>query len=342
MTRHVTLDCAVLQPPRPEGELIEIVPGILWLRMPLPMALNHINLYLVRNDEGWMIVDTGLDTTETRNLWDSILAGLDAPVNALLCTHNHNDHCGLAGWLTGKLHVPFYMSRASFLSLRGWNRAPDNIPWEHLAYYHRLGMDEATVENIFAKLRNMLFLHAPPAAYQRLTEGKVVRIGADRWRVILGDGHAPEHASLYCEERGILLCGDQLLGRITPNVTVYPMEPEENPLKCWLHSLQRFEDLPADTLVLPAHEMPFKEPARRARELREHHWRMLERTRGLCETGGPQSATALMKELFPRRKGPVDDLLAVGETMAHLVYLVEAGQLRRTPDAGGVELFHLP
>jgi len=315
--------------PACNGELVEVVPGcIRWLRMPLPMALNHINLYLVRDGAGWRMIDTGFDTATTRELWERILPGLGAPITGIVCTHHHGDHCGLAGWLTEKLRVPLYMSRAEYFAMRLVHDTSLDS-WEDRTYFRRAGLSEEQVAELAEALRRF-DVHSPPArAYQRLREGETLVIGDYQWQMRGGEGHSPEHIALYCGELGVLLSGDQLLGRISPNVGVLPFEPEANPLKDWFVSLERIGELPEETLVLPSHDLPFYGLRTRAGELQHHHLAVLERVLALCAER-PDSVYGLSRRLFPGRPGAMDNILAIGETMAHLAYLLKQRRVQRS------------
>jgi glyoxylase-like metal-dependent hydrolase (beta-lactamase superfamily II) len=317
------------------GELVDVVPdSIRWLRMPLPMALNHINLYLVRDGDGWRMIDTGFDTIATRSLWEKILPELDGPITGIVCTHHHGDHCGLAGWLTEKLRVPLHMSRAEYFAMRLVHDDIGLDSWEDRTYFRRAGLSETQVDELAQALR-VFDVSSPPArAYRRLRDGETLFIGGRQWELRGGEGHSPEHISLYCSELGVLLSGDQLLGRISPNVGVLPFEPEANPLEDWLVSLDRIGQLPDDTLVLPSHELPFRGLRTRASQLQQHHMGVLRRVLELC-SARPDTVYGLSRRLFADRHGALDSILAIGETMAHLAYLLRQRRAQRTLTAHG-------
>ena len=322
--------------PLPNGELKDVAPGIKWLRMPMPFRLDHINIYLVRTARGWMIVDTGLNTDTTKALWQQILAALPAeePITAVLCTHSHTDHAGALGWLIDKLRVPLYMSLGDYFSLRA--AAADNAydSWQYKEFYRHLGLPGDHIETLIAAFSDMRLYAPPPMAYHRLREGADLLVGDISWRIIVGEGHAPEHVSLYSEQLKVLICGDQLLPRISANISVNAIEPDANPLQLWLESLQRVGKLPADTLVLPSHNLPYYGLDTRGVELRVHHEKQLENLLRLCaEHAG--SVYELMQQMFPRRHGPLDDFLAVSECLAHLTYLVRQGSVERVLRADG-------
>jgi glyoxylase-like metal-dependent hydrolase (beta-lactamase superfamily II) len=327
--------------PACNGELVEVVPGrIKWLRMPLPMALDHINLYLVRDGAGWRLVDTGFDSTATRGLWERILPALGAPVTGIVCTHHHVDHCGLAGWLTEKLRVPLHMSRAEYFAMR-LVHDPSLESWEDRTYFRRAGLADGEIEELSKALRLFARESAPARAYQRLRDGEALLIGGEPWQLRGGEGHSPEHISLYSAGLGVLLSGDQLLGRISPNVGVLPFEPEANPLKDWLISLRRIGELPEETLVLPAHDLPFYGLRTRADELQRHHLGVLERVLALCAER-PDSIVGLSRRLFSARRSALDGILAIGETMAHLAYLLAEGRVQRSLTASDSYEYRVP
>jgi glyoxylase-like metal-dependent hydrolase (beta-lactamase superfamily II) len=321
--------------PLAKGEPVDIVPGqIKWLRMPLPIALDHINLYLVRDGAGWRLIDTGMDTAATRQLWEALLPALDGPLTGIVCTHHHGDHCGLAGWLTERLRVPLHMSRAEYFAMRLFNESFSFDSWEYREFFTRVGLSREHMEGIIASIR-MFQGNSPVArAYQRLRDGETLTIGEHAWEVRGGEGHSPEHASLYCRDLGVLLSGDQLLARISPNVGVMPFEPQANPLAEWFQSLERIGRLPEETLVLPAHELPFYGLATRAGELAAHHRATLDRLHAFCEAT-PGSVHELSGRLFPGRRGTMDEILAISETLAHLAYLLAQGRVARHLDADG-------
>lgn len=328
--------------PAPDGSVMCVAPGILWARMPMPMALDHINVYLLRDDRGWTIVDTGLNTERCRELWEQIvlehLGGL--PVTALVCTHMHYDHAGLARWLCERFDIPLYMTHGEYFMMCALDHPPpDPLPPVQQVFYARSGMPDERVQRMMTAMRRDPFMPPHPQSFTRLRGGDEIGIGARRWRIIIGEGHSPEHACLYCADERILLAGDQLLPRISSNVLVTPIEPEANPLQLWLDSLLRLDHLAPDTLVLPSHERVFRGLHARTVELREHHEQQFRVLRAHIAEHGPCTAFEAMLRLFPRLRHPMGDMLALGETIAHLSWLRYAGELRRVLDEDGVYRF---
>lgn len=331
-------------PPLPEAEVVTIAPGVLWARMPMPMQLDHINVYLLRDDDGWFIVDTGLNLERGRELWETVVArhfdGL--PLKGLICTHFHYDHAGLAYWLTERFGVPLYMTHGEFYTMRALGGPPPDPLPEALREFHRqAGMSDERVDKIFAALRRDPFMPPQPQAFRRLREGQELEIGGRKWRIVIGEGHSPEHACLYCAEDRILIAGDQLLPRITSNVLVSSIEPEANPLQLWLDSLDRLATLAPDTLVLPSHERVFRGLHARVEELRAHHHTQFALAETFVASAGSCTAFEAMGTLFPRLRSPIDEMMALGETLAHLSWLRYAGRLRRVLDEDGVFRFSL-
>lgn len=330
--------------PRPDGEAVPIAEGVLWLRMPMPMQLDHINVYLLRDDDGWFIVDTGLNTGATRKLWEQVVErhceGL--PVKGVICTHFHYDHAGLSAWFAERFDTPLYMTHGEYFTMRTLaGPPPEPLPPTLLQFYLRAGMSEERVEEMFSSLRRDPFMPPQPRAFRRLREAQVLRIGGRDWRIVIGEGHSPEHACLYCESDQILIAGDQLLPRITSNVLVTDIEPEANPLKLWLDSLGRLALLAPGTLVLPSHERVFRGLHRRVEELYAHHDLQFEIIRSFLTEAGAATAFETKARQFPKTLSAVEDMMALGETIAHLSFLRYTGDVRRVLDDDGKYRFNL-
>ncbi len=330
------------QPPL-VGTTVTVAPGIKWLRMSLPMKLDHINLYLLDAGDGWWIIDTGMKIGETRDHWETIFENeLEGkPVLAVLCTHMHPDHCGQAGWLCDKWRVPLYMTRTEYLYARTLSKlGAEDIAWTHVDFYRRAGIHDYSLEKAREQQHGFGSVVEPlPRAYRRLADGDFVTVGNLRWRVLTGQGHSPEHACLYNESLNVLLAGDQVIPRITSNVSVMAMEPEANPLRLWMDSHRKFLDqLPADTLVLPAHNTPFYGLHHRLRALLTHHEDHLLALEEACVE--PKTALELLPVLFKRKLDQSQQGLALGECIAHLHLLMYRGQMLRDLDDDGCYRYH--
>jgi glyoxylase-like metal-dependent hydrolase (beta-lactamase superfamily II) len=264
------------------------------------------------------------------------------PLKGLICTHFHYDHAGLSAWLTERFDVPLYMTHGEYFTMRTLaGPPPEPLPDSLLKFYLRAGMPRDRVEEMFAKLRRDPFMPPHPRAFNRLREGQVLSIGGRDWRVVVGEGHSPEHACLYCETDRLLVAGDQLLPRITSNVLVSDIEPEANPLKLWLDSLDRLAELAPDTLVLPSHERVFRGLLPRVAELHAHHVLQFDIVRDHLRETGSATAFETKTKLFPRLLSAVEDMMALGETIAHLSCLRYAGEVRRVLDDDGLYRFSL-
>jgi len=323
------------------GSLRQVAPGVQWLRMPLPMALDHINLYLLEDTDGWWIVDTGIGIGPTQQYWEQIFTSAlgDKPVKAVLSTHFHPDHIGLAGWLCERWQVPFYMTRTEYLSGLSFSRVQrEHFSWTSSQYFQRAGYSPDQIEDAQRRFNGFgEYIKPMPTSYRRLIDGTVLTINGHRWRVVVGRGHCPEHACLYSEAHNILISGDQVIPRITSNVSVMAEEPEANPLKDWFASHEHFlETLPADALVLPAHNAPFTGLHARLRHLIEHHEEHLLALEEACaEAAAAPTAMELLPVLFKRPLDVHSVALALGECIAHLNYLHQRGQLARDLNAAG-------
>jgi len=331
---------------RPEaGQSIELFPGIRWLRMPLPFMLGHINLWLLEDGDGWTVVDTGLFTETTRQHWAQVFKQqLDGkPVKRVLVTHLHPDHVGCAGWICEQFDAPLWMSREEYLLCRILTADTGKpAPKAGIDFYSQAGFPETALERYEKTFGRFGTVVAPlPQSYHRLVEGSEFPIGAYQWRVIVGTGHSVEHACLFCEELNLLISGDQILPTISSNVSVYPTEPEANPLDDWLSSLRKLtEILPGDVLVLPAHGKPFRGAKIRLMELINEHLDGLDKLRALCRD--PTRAIDTFAVLFNSSINENNLIMATGESIAHLNYLLHAREIRRTQDAGGTLWYQIP
>ena len=330
-----------LAPPAADGSVVQVAEGLLWARMPMPMGLDHINVYLIRDGDGWLAVDTGLSLPHTRELWERLVSQAlqGARLSGLLCTHFHYDHAGLAAWMQERFDIPLWMTLGEFHTLRTlWAPAPPQIPPHQKRYYQCAGESEERAQHHFDTLRQDRFAAKPPATFCRLRHGETFMLDGRPWQVLVGEGHSPEHACLWDAQRRILIAGDQLLPRISSNLMVSSTEPEANPLARWFESLDRLDALPEDTLVLPSHDEVFRGVHRRTRMLRWHHRRTLDRLGERLMQGrqeGGCTAAQAMAALYPRLRGPMDEILALGETLAHLNWLLRQGYIARSVDAQG-------
>lgn len=329
--KRETLEHPFPAPPLP-GTTTLVAPGVRWLRMPLPFALDHINLWLLEDDGGWTIVDSGFGRgEETKTLWDQVLAAtLDGrPVKRVIVTHFHPDHMGLAGWLCERFGVELWMSQAEWLTAQlvrqGW--AGGDIA-KRVQHYRRNGLGADQLE-AFMKRGNPYAQNVTPVpvTYRRIMVGDEIAIGDHGWRVIVGQGHAPEHVCLYSPALDVLISGDQVLPKITTNVSVWPDQPDGNPLKLYLDSLAYFQPLPESALVLPSHGLPFYGLHLRLKYLADHHVERLARAAEACAE--PRTAAEIIPVLFRRQLDLHQLSFALGEALAHLHYLVGVGQLRR-------------
>jgi len=324
------------------GETADILPGLKWLRLPLPFMLGHINVWLLRDGDGWAIVDTGIHTGPTRGAWEKVFSAQlgHAPVSRVLVTHLHPDHAGCAGWLCETHGVELYMTSEEYLLCRILvSDTGRPAPAEGQRFYRAAGFNEQQMTRYvemfgaFGKVVAQL-----PQSYRRLREGQTLQIGQTGWQVITGRGHSPEHACLHDPSRNVLISGDQVLPTISSNVSVYPTEPAANPLADWFDSLHRLKTrLPPDVLVLPSHGRPFRGVMARLDELIEEHEHGLEKLRRLCRR--PQRAVDVFPALFKSEITDSNLMMATGEAIAHLHYLLFAGELETETDDAGVRWY---
>ncbi|MBT1076486.1 MBL fold metallo-hydrolase [Geobacter grbiciae] len=326
-------------PPHSDGELVEIGPDVRWLRMPMPYALDHVNIYLVRVAGGWLIVDTGLDSPEARGIWEEVFSGPLAgeKVVGVYCTHYHVDHLGLAGYLTERWRVPLFMTYEEYYTLRGWPDLPQEVPWQHAEFFQRAGFPQELLPQTLVMFDFAREISPMPLSFVRLQDRSHLPLD-EEWQVIVGRGHSPEHALLLSKARKILISGDQLLPSISTNVSVSVMNPEDDPLSHWLASLDRLATIPDDVLVLPGHGLPFRGARKRVAELRGHHRRRFQVIVDAC-AGSELSAYELVKVLYPFALGDFDLQLALGECLSHVRYLACRGRLEARLDGEGINRY---
>jgi glyoxylase-like metal-dependent hydrolase (beta-lactamase superfamily II) len=323
------------------GPKIEMSPGLFGMRLPLPFALDHVNVWLLRDDDGWTLIDTGIANDDTKAFWSHFISGsLDGrPIKRLIATHFHPDHMGLAGWLCEQTGAEFLATRTEWLTARALaHDQSDAFVEAGRRFDHRAGLDSELVA-ARAKRGNLYRTRAlaPPSTYARVEEGDVIPIDGESWRVLIGRGHAPEMIGLYNPEREILIAADQILQKISPNISVWPTEPNGDPLADYMQSLRPFRDLPETTLVLPSHGQPFYGLQARIDQLIDHHRDRLDRA--VSASGDGRTAAEIMPALFDRELDAHQLGFALGEAIAHLNHLVANGRLVRTTDTEGIDRY---
>lgn len=325
--------------PPPHGEAVAVAPGVLWMRLPLPMRLDHVNAFALEDDDGWTIVDTGFDNDETRAIWAGLMAGPmgGKPVRRVLVTHYHPDHIGLAGWFQTTRGAELWTTRTSWLFARmlTLDEQPRPSP-EVVAFWRASGMDPALLaRRATERPFNFADMVAPlPSGYRRLREGQEIRLGGRAWTVRMGHGHAPEHATLWSLDDALVIGGDQLLPGISPNLAVHANEPEADPVADWLESCERLAGFARpDQLILPGHKLPFTGLPFRLEQMAQNHRSALDRLE--AHLAEPRRGGECFAPLFKREIGPGDYGLALGETVAHLNHLHQTGRARRHMDEDG-------
>jgi len=308
--------------------------------MPLPFQLDHINLWLLRDGKGWVIIDTGFPGDEVRGLWEQVLGGLDGPVTKLIVTHFHPDHLGLATWLMERTGAPLYMTTGEFLTAHAvWHEVGGHGAPFMVGQFRMHGLEDEYLAK-FEK-RGSGYRQAVPSLpdhYHRLMDGDALEVDGHRWEIKIGFGHGPEHAALYCRELDVVISGDMLLPKISTNISVFAATPDADALGWYLGSLAEMgREIPGRTLVLPSHGLPFKGVQARVEDLRAHHDERLHALEEKCEA--PQSAAGVLATLFPRALDTHQMMFAMGEAIAHLNHLEKAGRLSRSFDPDGVIRF---
>lgn len=316
------------------GHSLPVAPGVDWVRMSLPFVLDHVNVWLLEDGDGCTLVDTGIALDSVKTCWETLLANRQP--RRLVVTHFHPDHLGLASWLMQRHDLPLTMTLGEYLTAHAARREFGGVGVAAmLAQFRRHGLDDTRHGALVAR-GNAYARGVPdlPDSFNRIKDGEHLSIGGRDWRVMTGYGHSPEHASLYCEELRVLISGDMLLPRISTNVSVFANLPDADPLQDFLDSLQRLTVLPEDTLVLPSHGRPFKGLHQRVTQLAAHHAERCATLLASCSA--PKSACELLETLFPRELDTHQVQFAMGEAIAHLNHLEQAGSLKRVEGGDGI------
>jgi len=320
----------------PEGnKVVKVADGIVWARIPLPWSLNHINVYLLDEGDSWTLIDTGSQGDRGRETWEQLEAAvLDGkPIKHVVATHMHPDHLGLAGWIAKRHGASFSITQGEYLLAQHlWMSGSKGFPEEELEFLFKAGVARSFEE----KIRSAGFgnfkrgVHELPYSFNRLEDGSIITLGRRQWRVVVGRGHSPEHACLICLDEPLFISGDQILPRITSNVSVYAREPMSNPLAHWLSSLDRMRGIEGDPMVLPSHGKVFKGICNRLDSLILSHDRKLRQLHDWCAE--PRTPVETFPAMFSRKITGFDFFMALGEAIAHLHLLESIGFLARDFD----------
>jgi glyoxylase-like metal-dependent hydrolase (beta-lactamase superfamily II) len=319
------------QHPGPE-EVVEVRPGVLWVRLKLPFRLNHVNIYLLADGEGYAMIDSGFGNEETIEAWTKLFDGplKGVHITRLIVTHSHPDHVGLAGWIVERFNCPLEMSQVEYLqSVYHQNRGTEERRNAQRLFFRRHGMDETLTDKLLGRGQEYLKrVSVLPASYRRISHSDEVVIGTRRFKVITGGGHALDQVMLYCADDKLFLSADQVLSKISPNVSVWAVEPDQNSLGEYLASLASLTTtLPYDVLVLPGHGVPFFGLKTRIKQLADHHE---ERCRMIAEACRkvPQTSSQLVPVVFHKHVlDPHQMGFAAGELIAHVNYMLVEGRL---------------
>ena len=318
--------------PPPLGATTEVADGILWLRLALPFRLDHVNVFLIEDGAGYAVVDTGIGDVGTRAVWEGLLDGLlkERPLTRVIATHYHPDHAGMAGWLCNRTGAPLLMSQTEYLTALTILLDPEALDAEpYRSFYRGHGLAPDIVEDMLSNgHRYLRMLTGLPRTFRRLIAGETLQIGSRNFEVLSGGGHAPEQVMLHCPADRLLLSADQVLARISPNISVQAMDPDGDPLGIFLRSLAALRDtIPTDTLVLPGHNLPFTGLHTRIGELMAHHASRCEAILAACRDRA-HSGAELVPVVFRR---PIDDPHQMGfafsEALAHANLLRREGLL---------------
>ncbi len=330
--------------PPAEGEAIQVAEGVLWMRLPLPMALDHVNVYALDDGDSWTLIDTGFSSRRTRAIWSALLDGPLAgkPVSRVIVTHHHPDHMGLAGWFQSEFGAELWTTRTAWLFARMLQLDEQAVPrQETLDFYLSAGMDKEIFEQRRSE-RPFNFadvVYPMPLGFKRIQQDDVIRVGGRNWDVHMGNGHAPEHLTLWSRDDNLVISGDQILPSISSNIGVYATEPDADPVADWLEACERLSHYAReDQLALGGHKLPFTGLPMRMKQLIDNHHGALDRLS--LHLSEPRTAGECFPPLFKRSIGPAEYGLALVEAIAHLNHLYHLGQISRSHREDGAWLWH--
>ncbi len=334
MLHHVTHDQFSFPFPEApaDGEMMEVAPGIMWLRMPLPFRLDHVNIYLLEDEDGWVVIDTGIANDACRQCWERVLSGPMAGqrISKVIVTHYHPDHIGLAGWLCERTGATLLTGQMCYLGCANISLGPGAMDNKfYRDFYLRNGATSEMAEIVSTSGHGYLRMVSPlPPTFVRLLAGESLVIGNRTFEVLAGEGHAPEQLMFHCAEDGILLCADQVIEKITPNISVWAVEPDGDPLGLYLQSLDSLiRDVDEDVLVLSGHRLPFVGLHARCRQTAEHHAERCRLIAGAMEEGA-KTVSELVPVLFHRPLDSHQLSFAFSETLAHVNYMIRRRELQ--------------
>ena len=325
------------------GSAIEVAPGVLWFRLPLPMKLDHINVYALDDGDGWTVIDSGFASRKSKGIWQQMMDGplKGKPIRRVVVTHHHPDHVGLAGWLQSDFGAELVTTRTAWLFARMLTLDVQDMPvTETLAFWRSAGMDKAVFDQRASERPfNFGDIVAPmPLGYTRIRQGDVIQMGGRTWDIHIGNGHAPEHATFWSRDDNLVISGDQILPSISPNIGVYATEPMADPIGDWLEACERLAPLAReDHLVLGGHKLPFTGLPLRMQQLIDNHHGALKRLLDYIDT--PKAAAECFAPLFKRTIGEGEYGLALVEAIAHLSHLYQDGRASRTKRADGAWVY---
>lgn len=315
----------------PPDAPVEVATGVFWIRLPLPFKLDHVNVWLIADRDGWCLVDTGLRTEAVMAAWEGLFDGLLAgrPITRVIVTHMHPDHVGLAGWICEKFGAPLLMSRSEWLYARMLALGDlDELTGAYRRFFHAAGVESDRIDVLAGRAtRYRQGVVPPPSRFRQIADGDELTIGGYDWQVIAGEGHSSELLCLHCPGLDLLISADQVLPIISPNVGVWPSEPDADPLGRFIVSMEAFRPVPEDTLVLPSHHWPFRGLHDRIEQLLDHHDERLAATLAACAE--PVTAAEVAATLFPKALDDHQATFAIGEALAHLNGLVKVGLVER-------------
>ncbi|MDC3093078.1 MBL fold metallo-hydrolase [Paracoccaceae bacterium] len=329
------------------GKLYEIIEGVYWFPMPLPMmGPDYVNCYILDDGQEIALVDTGANIGDCKNIWETTLKKHfpKKKISNVYVTHHHPDHIGLAGWLCEKYNTEMICSRTAYLMAKMLSLdVHERVSASTELFWKQAGMSQQMLEE---KLRARPFNFGDGVSpldkgFIRISENEIITINGVDWTVSMGNGHAPEHATFWSKELNMVLAGDQVLPGISSNLGVYPTEPNADTVGDWINSCKKFLELASDEhVVLPGHGRLFSGLPRRLVQLIENHESALKRIKESLEAE-PKTAVELFKTIFKRDINKREYMLALHEAVGHVNHLRKTGLVNRHIRQDGAFIFEL-
>ena len=321
-----------------DAKFREVQPGVFLLHLPLPMKPTIVNVFLVRGGDEWALIDTGMNTGDSKNAIQSILQEIGiAPtaIRKLICTHHHPDHFGASAFLKELTGARLYMHRLEYE--KSLTFAPANRSAEAVVFFKLNGIPIERFVHIPSPSEFWSGMYATAKPDEYIEDGDVLHVGEREIEVVWTPGHAPGHCVLYLRREKLMVVGDHLLPKITPHVGYFPGGVPD-PLGDFLESQRKVQRFDVDE-ILPAHGAVYRDHIHRANQLIQHHHYRMEVMLDVIKAKPAPAYEVATKAFNFDHDAPLSyQFPATFETLAHLVHMRTLGRLECVVE-NGVEIW---